>query len=159
MHRFDLSPLFRSTIGFDRLASLLDSASRPDDQSVSYPPYNIEKRGENEYCITMAIAGFSAEDISIVAQSNSLAVSGKLKKDESKTVYLHHGIAGRAFERRFDLADHIRVGGARLENGLLHIDLVREIPEAMKPRTIAINTVASQPAPTTAAIEVEQHAA
>lgn len=159
MHRFDLSPLFRSTVGFDRLASLLDTANRPDDQSPSYPPYNIEKRGDDQYRITMAIAGFSAEDLSIVAQANSLVVSGKVKKEEGKTVFLHRGIAGRAFERRFDLADHIRVDGARLENGLLHIELVREVPEAMKPRTITINSVSGQTLPTDGQAALAQHAA
>jgi len=159
MHRFDLSPLFRSTVGFDRLASLLDTANRPDDQSLSYPPYNIEKRGDDQYRITMAIAGFSAEDLSIVAQANSLVVSGKLKKEEGKSVFLHRGIAGRAFERRFDLADHIRVDGARLENGLLHIELVREVPEAMKPRTIAINSVSSGAVAPQTPAAIEQHAA
>ncbi len=138
MRGFDLSPLFRSTVGFDRLAQLMEAANRLDDQAASYPPYNIEKLGEDSYRITMAVAGFRAEDVTIVAQANSLTISGKPQGDGEKPVYLHRGIAGRAFERRFDLADHIKVAGASLENGLLHVELVREIPEAMKPRVIPI---------------------
>jgi molecular chaperone IbpA len=145
MRSFDLSPLFRSTVGFDRFASLLDAATRLDDQSVSYPPYNIEKTGDDTYRITMAVAGFSASDINIVAQANSLLVTGKSGRDEGSSKYLHRGIAGRAFERRFEVADHIKVTGAALENGLLHIQLVREVPEAMKPRTIEIHSRAEQP--------------
>jgi len=145
MRSFDLSPLFRSTVGFDRFASLLDTANRLDEQSVSYPPYNIEKTGDDTYRITMAVAGFSAADINLVAQANSLLVTGKASRDEKGGQYLHRGIAGRAFERRFELADHIKVKGASLENGLLHIDLVREVPEAMKPRTIQIQTGNDQP--------------
>jgi molecular chaperone IbpA len=144
MHSFDLSPLFRSTVGFDRFASLLDSATRLNDQSVSYPPYNIQKTGDDTYRITMAVAGFGPSDISIVAQANSLVVTGKSEREENGVKYLHRGIAGRAFERRFDIADHIKVAGASLENGLLHIELVREVPEAMKPRTIEIQSGAPQ---------------
>lgn len=136
---FDLSPLFRSTVGFDRLAAMLDAASRLDEQSGSYPPYNIEKLAEDQYRITMAVAGFGEADLSILAQANSLTVTGKLQRDERDARFLHRGIAGRAFERKFELADHIRVTGATLENGLLHIELVREVPEAMKPRAIAIS--------------------
>jgi molecular chaperone IbpA len=139
MRSFDLSPLFRSTVGFDRFASLFDAANRLDEQAPSYPPYNIEKTGDSTYRVTMAVAGFSASDITLTAQANSLVVTGKGNRDETAAQYLHRGIAGRAFERRFELADHIKVTGASLENGLLHIDLVREVPEAMKPRTIAIN--------------------
>jgi molecular chaperone IbpA len=145
MRSFDLSPLFRSTVGFDRFASLLDTASRLDEQTVSYPPYNIEKTGNDTYRITMAVAGFSADDINLTAQANSLVVTGKAARDEKTGQYLHRGIAGRAFERRFELADHIKVTGASLENGLLHIDLVREVPEAMKPRTIQIQAGSAQP--------------
>jgi molecular chaperone IbpA len=136
MRSFDFAPLFRSTVGFDRLASLLDATARLEEPG--YPPYNIEKTGDDAYRITMAVAGFAPEDISVVAQANSLTVSGKSQRDESEVKYLHRGIAGRAFERRFDLADHITVKSAALNNGLLAIELVREVPEAMKPRTIQI---------------------
>lgn len=142
MRSFDLSPLFRSSVGFDRLSRLVDSASRLDDSNFSYPPYNIERTGENAYRITMAVAGFSEADLTITAQQNSLSVVGKPAKSEAEPSFLYRGIAGRAFERRFDLADHIRVVGASLVNGLLHIELAREIPEAMKPRTVQIGTVA-----------------
>jgi molecular chaperone IbpA len=143
MRSFDLSPLFRSTVGFDRFASLLDSATRLDEQTVSYPPYNIEKTGDDTYRITMAVAGFSASDINLTAHANSLLVTGKASRDETAGQFLHRGIAGRAFERRFELADHIKVTGAALENGLLHIELVREVPEAMKPRSIEIRAGAA----------------
>jgi len=139
----DLSPLFRSTIGFDRMSRLLDAASRLDESAVSYPPYNIEVLGEDAYRITMAVAGFGDNDISITAQENSLVISGKLGKPEDDRKFLHRGIAGRAFERRFELADHIKVSGASLVNGLLHVDLVREVPEAAKPRSIKIETKAA----------------
>lgn len=145
MRSFDLSPLFRSTVGFDRFATLFDAATRLDEQAPSYPPYNIEKTGDSTYRITMAVAGFSAAEINLTAQANSLVVTGKANRDETAGQYLHRGIAGRAFERRFELADHIKVTGAALENGLLHIDLVREVPEAMKPRTIEIQTASPQP--------------
>ncbi|HEX6979350.1 MAG TPA: Hsp20 family protein [Alphaproteobacteria bacterium] len=137
MNTFDFSPLFRSTIGFDRLSRLMDAALR-NDEAATYPPYNIEKRGENAYRITMAVAGFGPEDLNITTQENQLIVSGKMKNGEDNGRYLYRGIAGRAFERRFQLADFIKVTGAELANGLLHIDLVREVPEAMKPRTIKI---------------------
>ena len=139
MDRFDFSPLFRSTIGFDRLARLLDSVSRVDSTAISYPPYNIEKTGEDTYRLTMAVAGFGQDELDITVQENSLVVTGKAKEEEENGRYLHRGIARRAFERRFSLADHLKVEGASLDNGLLHVDLVREVPEAMKPRTIAIN--------------------
>lgn len=138
LRNFDLSPLFRSSIGFDRMTRLLDAATRMDDSAFSYPPYNIEKTGENAYRITMAVAGFSEDDLNVTVQENSLVISGKLNKSEDEKKYLYRGIAGRAFERRFELAEHIRVSGASLVNGLLHVDLVREVPEAMKPRTIKI---------------------
>jgi molecular chaperone IbpA len=145
MRSFDLSPLFRSTVGFDRFAPLFDAANRLDEQAPSYPPYNIEKTGDSTYRITMAVAGFSAAEINLTAQANSLVVTGKANREEAAGQYLHRGIAGRAFERRFELADHIKVTGASLENGLLHIDLVREVPEAMKPRSIEIRTASPQP--------------
>lgn len=145
MQAFDLSPLFRSSIGFDRLERLLDSARRLDDQTFAYPPYNIEKTGENGYRITMAVAGFAAQDLDVTAKENFLAISGKARKEEAPAQYLHRGIAGRSFERRFELADHIRVDGASLVDGLLHVDLVREIPESLKPRSIPIQTSVGQP--------------
>jgi molecular chaperone IbpA len=140
MRSIDLSPLFRATVGFDRMMNLVDAASRVDESALSYPPYNIEKTGEDAYRISMAVAGFAEEDLDVTVKESSLTVTGRKSKaeDEAKGKYLHRGIANRAFERRFDLADHIKVTGAGLENGLLFIDLVREVPEAMKPRNIEI---------------------
>lgn len=140
MRMLDFTPLFRSTVGFDHLARTLDTVSRLDEQAVAYPPYNIEKFDENSYRITMAIAGFSIDDVTITFQNRTLLVSGEVKKDSEKVEYLHRGIAGRPFERRFELADHIKVTDARMDNGLLYIDLVREIPEEMKPRSIPISS-------------------
>ena len=145
MRTYDLSPLFRSTVGFDRMMQLLDAAGRVEDSAPSYPPYNIEKTGENAYRVTMAVAGFSADELNITVQEGVLTVTGKAAKDEEPKQFLHRGIARRAFERRFELADHIQVSGANLSNGLLHIDLVREVPEAMKPRTIKIATGRAEP--------------
>ena len=140
---FDLTPLYRSTVGFDRLARMLDEAST--FEAPTYPPYNIERLSEDEYRITMAVAGFGPADINIEVKGNSLSVSGKKsEKTEAKTEVLHQGIAARVFERRFQLADHVEVKGAGMENGLLHISLKREIPEAMKPRTIPVNAAAGQ---------------
>jgi molecular chaperone IbpA len=144
MDRFDFSPLFRSTIGFDRLTRLVDAASHADSASLSYPPYNIEKTGEDAYRLTMAVAGFSPGEVDVTVHENSLLVTGKAKKEEDESRYLHRGIARRAFERRFSLADHIRVVGASLDNGMLHVDLVREVPEAAKPRKITITSGAPQ---------------
>ena len=144
MRTYDLSPLFRSTVGFDRLSRMLESAMT-SDEAASYPPYNIEKLGEDAYRITMAVAGFGPEDLEITAQQNSLVVTGKAKKEQEAGQFLYRGIAGRAFERRFQLADFIKVNGAKLENGLLHIELAREIPEAMKPRSIKIESAAGRP--------------
>jgi molecular chaperone IbpA len=141
MRTFDFTPLFRSTVGFDRLPSLFDAASRLDE-TPSYPPYNIEKTGTDSYRIVMAVAGFSPDEVSVVAQANSLAITGKTQRDETQAKYLYRGIAARAFERRFDLADHISVTGASLNNGLLSVDLVRQVPEAMKPRTIRVEGAA-----------------
>ena len=140
---YDFSPLFRTAIGFDRMTHLLDSAMTGAETNGGYPPYNIEKTGENAYRITMAVAGFAADDLSIVTQENALVVAGRVKAQENGAGYLHRGIAGRAFERRFQLADFIKVSGAALENGLLHVDLVREVPEAMKPRQVRIETKAA----------------
>lgn len=133
--RFDLSPLYRSTVGFDRIFNALDSQA--DTGSQSYPPYNIERLEENQYRITMAVAGFSESDIFIEVKENALTVTGK-SAGEEKRQYLHQGIAGRAFERRFQLADHVEVSGANLQHGLLHIELQRVIPESKKPRRIEI---------------------
>ena len=139
MRSFDLSPLYRSTVGFDRLFSLLDQASGVEAGVPGYPPYNIERTGENDYRITMAVAGFSDSELSIESRENTLTVKGEKKAEEGQNAeVLYRGIAARSFERRFQLADHVEVKGASLENGLLHVDLVREIPVAMKPRTIAI---------------------
>lgn len=144
MRSYDLSPLFRSTVGFDRVTRLLESALNGEDGSNNaYPPYNIEKLGDDQYRITMAVAGFALDDLEITAHPNLLIVQGKAKETENGAVFLHRGIAGRAFERRFQLADHIRVSNATLENGLLHVELVREVPEAMKPRTIQISANAA----------------
>lgn len=140
MRTFDFSPLYRSTVGFDQLQSLLDSVTR--DATPTYPPYNIERLGEAEYRITMAVAGFSENDLSIEVKQNVLTISGKRSEPEN-TNYLYQGIAGRSFERRFQLADHVEVKGAQLENGLLHVDLVRRIPEELKPRQIAIKSPVS----------------
>ncbi len=139
MNHFDFSPLFRSTIGFDRLSRLFDESLRVAEQG-GYPPYNIEKTGENNYRIAMAVAGFAADEIDLVQQENTLVISGAKKDAEPAGAYLHRGIAQRSFERRFQLADFIRVTGARQENGLLYVELVREVPEAMKPRRIAVET-------------------
>ena len=139
MRTFDFAPLYRSTVGFDRLFSLLDQASGVDGGST-YPPYNIERTGENAYRITVAVAGFSDADIAIEAKQNTLTIKGEkqAKTDEKQGEVLHQGIAARAFERVFQLAEHVEVRGASLENGLLHVELVREVPEAMKPRQIPI---------------------
>jgi len=141
MRSIDLSPLYRASVGFDRLFNTLDSVNRLEDSALSYPPYNIEKVSEDAYRIVMAVAGFGEGDLDITAKENSLVISGRKDKPETEEVtFLHRGIANRAFERRFDLADHIKVTGAKLENGLLSVELVREIPEAKKPRTIAITS-------------------
>ncbi|MGN6550572.1 MAG: Hsp20 family protein [Pararhizobium sp.] len=140
MRHVDFSPLYRSTVGFDRLFTMLDSLAQPE-QAQSYPPYNIERTGENAYRITMAVAGFGENELSIEAREHTLTVKGERADEEAEggTEVLYRGIAKRAFERRFQLAEHVEVRGASLKNGLLHIDLVREIPETMKPRKIAIS--------------------
>ena len=139
MRHFDLTPLYRSTIGFDRLASVLDSMTSLEGDAPGYPPYNIDRVDENEYRLTMAVAGFGEDDLDVEVKENTLTIRAEKKPDDKKASYLHRGIATRAFERRFQLADYVQVTGAKLENGLLHVDLVRELPEKMKPRTIAIN--------------------
>ncbi len=133
---FDFSPLFRSTVGFDRLAHLLENASR--FEPTNWPPYNIEKTGEDAYRITMAVAGFAPDEIEVVAKPNLLTVSGQKAKSEEGVQYLHRGIATRSFRQTFELADYVKVADAKLDNGLLMIELVREVPEAMKPRRIEI---------------------
>ena len=140
MRTFDLTPLFRSTVGFDRLADMLDSVSQ-FDSSVAYPPYNIERTEENHYRISLAVAGFSDKDLSVEVKDGVLSVQGKreAEKEAQPRHYLYQGIAGRTFERRFQLAENVEVKGAQLENGLLHIDLERIVPEEKKPRRITIN--------------------
>jgi len=139
MRAFDLTPLFRSTVGFDHLAGLLDSVAQ-FDSGVSYPPYNIERTAENHYRISLAVAGFAEKDLSVEVKEGVLSVQGKrdVEKDGAATHYLHQGIAGRTFERRFQLAENVEVRGAQLENGLLHIELERIVPEEKKPRRVVI---------------------
>lgn len=139
MRSLDFAPLYRSAIGFDRMASLLDSLSRTEQNQPSYPPYNIELTGEDEYRITMAVAGFDRSELNIEVNQNNLTVSANKEPEKEERTYLHQGIAARNFERRFQLADHVEVKSATFENGLLHIELKREIPDAMKPRTIQID--------------------
>lgn len=138
MRDFDFSPLFRSAIGFDRLPSLIDTAMRSDVSVGAYPPYNIEKVADDSYRVTLAVAGFAAEDLDVEVRDSLLVVKGAKPDGERKAAYLHRGIAARAFERRFQLAEHVEVRGAGLDNGLLTVDLVREVPEALKPRRIEV---------------------
>ncbi len=151
MRTIDISPLFRHSVGFDRMQRLLDAAAQTE-QSASYPPYNIEQYGDDEYQVTLAVAGFAEGDLSITLTDRSLVVSGKHEQDNGERKFLHRGIAGRAFERRFELADHIEIKGAKLENGLLHIGLTRVVPEHQKPREIKIDAVDG-------ATQIEQKAA
>lgn len=149
MRHFDFTPLYRSTVGFDRLASVLDQALSSDVTQNTYPPYNIEKTGDHAYRITLAVAGFADADLNVEVRDGQLIVAGRKAETEAKTNVLHRGIATRAFERRFQLADHVRVVEAVTENGLLHVSLVREVPEALKPRKIEISrskTLEAQPA-------------
>ncbi|WP_237068271.1 Hsp20 family protein [Microbulbifer guangxiensis] len=139
MRNFDFSPLYRSAIGFDRMASLLDTMTSNEQNQPAYPPYNIELTGDDSYRITMAVAGFEQSELDIQVEQNRLTVAGKKPEESEQRNFLHRGIAARNFERRFQLADHVRVTNAQLANGLLHIELVREIPEAMKPRKIEIS--------------------
>ncbi|MCS6892291.1 MAG: Hsp20 family protein [Rhodovarius sp.] len=138
MNTFDFSPLFRTAIGFDRLARLLEGLRAHEVQS--YPPYNIERTGEDQYVLTLAVAGFSEKELEVEVRNDTLTITGRPAEQQQPRAYLHRGIAGRAFERRFVLADHLVVKGAHLENGLLHIYLEREVPEALKPRRIPIGT-------------------
>ena len=147
MRQFDLAPLYRSTVGFDRLFSALDQFASAE-AAPTYPPYNIERTGETTYRVTVAVAGFTEADLSIEVRENALTLKGERKADaEARPEFLHQGIAARAFERRFQLADHVLVTGASLEAGLLHVDLVREVPEAKKPRRIQIATGRAPSAP------------
>ncbi len=143
MNALNLTPLFRTAIGFDRLARLMDNAATAD---VSYPPYNIEKTGEDSYRLTMAVAGFGPDDIEMTVKDNTLLVAGRAEQDAPKPELLYRGIAARAFERRFVLADHIVVEGAELVNGMLHVALKRVVPEALKPRRIQLNGGTAKPA-------------
>ncbi|MGQ0565907.1 MAG: Hsp20 family protein [Gemmobacter sp.] len=145
MRSLDFTPLYRATVGFDRIADLMDRALASDVSQTTYPPYNIEKTDENAYRISVAVAGFAPDDLSVEVKDATLVVAARKAPEEAPRSYLHRGIATRAFERRFALADHVRVEGALHENGMLHIDLVRETPEALKPRRIAIARGASAP--------------
>jgi molecular chaperone IbpA len=145
MRSFDLAPLHRATVGFDQLADMMDRVFTNDVAQPSYPPYNIEKTDENAYRISIAVAGFSADDLSVEVKENALIVSARKADEPEARTYLHRGIATRAFERRFTLADHVKVTGAAHTDGMLHIDLVREMPEALKPRQIEIATGSSAP--------------
>lgn len=139
MRNFDLAPLYRATVGFDRIADLMDRALTADVAQPAYPPYNIEKTAENAYRISIAVAGFAADELTVEVKEGALHVSARKPVEETPKTYLHRGIATRAFERRFALADHVRVSGATHADGMLHIDLVREVPEALKPRRIEIS--------------------
>ena len=138
MRTFDPTPLFRASVGFDRVADMMDRMLAADPAQPTYPPYNIEKTDENAYRISVAVAGFSADDLNVEVEENALVISARRSEEDDGRTYLHRGIATRAFERRFQLADHVKVTGATHADGMLHIDLVREIPEALKPRQIEI---------------------
>jgi molecular chaperone IbpA len=140
MRNFDLAPLYRATVGFDQIADLMDRVVSNDASAQSYPPYNIERTADDGWRISIAVAGFGDAELSVEVRENALLVAGRKSDDTTGRKFLHRGIATRAFERRFHLADHVRVTGATHENGLLHIDLVREVPEALKPRRISIST-------------------
>lgn len=140
MRTLDLTPLYRSAIGFDRVANLLNAVHSNEQNQPSFPPYNIELTGEDSYRISMAVAGFDQSELNVQVEQNRLTISGDKSAENNKRHFLHQGIAARSFERRFQLADHVRVTDAKLANGLLHIELLRELPEAMKPRQIEIST-------------------
>ena len=142
--RYDLTPLYRSTVGFDSLASILDQVASFDNEADNYPPYNIERLTENEYRITMAVAGFGKQDVKIEVKENTLSIRGEKKEAEKERAFLHRGIASRAFERRFQLADYVEVRGADVKDGLLSVDLEREVPERLKPRLIEIGATAAK---------------
>lgn len=138
MRTFDFAPLYRASVGFDQIADLMDRALTQDTSGSSYPPYNIEKTADDAYRISIAVAGFSADDLGIEVKQNALVVTARKPEQDTEKSFLHRGIATRAFERKFQLADHVRVNGASHEDGMLHIDLLREVPEALKPRRIEI---------------------
>lgn len=140
MRTFDLAPLHRATVGFDQITDMMDRILQGDSSSQTYPPYNIEKTAEDGWRISIAVAGFSESDLHVEVKENALHVTAKKAEDDTEKTYLHRGIATRAFSRRFHLADHVKVTGAAHENGMLHIDLTREVPEALKPRRIEIST-------------------
>ena len=141
MRTYDLTPLFRTSIGFDRMSRLMEAALQLEGSAKGYPPYNIARRDQDLYQVTLAVAGFAEDELSIELHNNQLTVAGRREADADGLEYLHQGIAGRAFERRFQLADHIKVVAANLQHGLLHIELEREVPEALKPRSIPIGTI------------------
>ncbi len=146
MRTFDFAPLHRASVGFDQIADLMDRVLANDVAQPSYPPYNIEKTADDAYRISIAVAGFTGDELNVEVKENALVVSARKAADDTKRSYLHRGIATRAFERRFHLADHVRVTGAAHEDGMLHIDLQREIPEALKPRRIEIaSSVSAKP--------------
>ena len=140
MRHFDFSPLYRATVGFDQIAEMMDRVLASDSAGPSYPPYNIEKTADDAYRISLAVAGFAETDLNVEVKENALIISAKKPDTDQDAAFLHRGIATRAFERRFQLADHVRVHGASYMNGMLHIDLVRELPEAYKPRRIEITS-------------------
>lgn len=144
MRTYDLTPLFRTSVGFDRMSRLMEAALQMDGTAKGYPPYNIAKRDQDQYRVSLAVAGFAEGELNIELHNNQLTVSGRRNDESDGLEYLHQGIAGRAFERRFQLADHIKVVGASLEHGLLHIELEREVPEALKPRSIPIGMSAAK---------------
>lgn len=144
MRSYDLSPLYRASVGFDRMADLLDRVMSQDSPAPTYPPYNIEKTAEGAYRISIAVAGFTDTDLGVEQREQELIVAARRAKEDEGRTYLHRGIATRAFEKRFQLADHVRVTGALHENGMLHIDLLREVPEALKPRQIEISRSGSK---------------
>ena len=145
MRNFDLAPLYRATVGFDQIADLMDRVFASDLPQPTYPPYNIEKTAENAYRISIAVAGFAADDLTVEVKESVLIVAARKADEETERSYLHRGIATRAFERRFTLADHVRVTGATHADGMLHVDLVREIPEVLKPRRIEIASAGAKP--------------
>ena len=162
MTTLDFTPLFRSTVGFDRLMNLLENSGGWNESSNGFPPYNIEKTGDDTYRVTLAVAGYSEDELAVEVKENGLTVEGRRKDAEASRSFLYRGIAGRSFKRQFQLADHVRVTGAELHNGLLVVDLVREIPETMKPRRISIETKATPVAVAAeagAAIEASRQAA
>jgi len=144
MRTIDFTPLNHFAVGFDRMQRQLETMAHLDETTAAYPPYNIEVLSEDTYRITMAVAGFGLDDLDITVQDSQLTISGRMESDDEPVAYLHHGIATRAFERRFELADHLKVKSAGMDNGLLHIDLLREVPESLKPRKVAIKGIAPQ---------------